>query len=289
MLKQVQLPLLFTTALLDSLAFASDVSQLERCGTLPLTPQQIMQMQADMKSVEAFLSFPVQGVTIPVAFHIITGLDDSGKSAGYVDDKQLAKQIAVLNQAFIGTGFRFKQASAERTFNDAWFDCKPHSDTEQEMKKALAVDPAHTFNIYSCNTSPYISWATFPFTHPEKSPAHGIVMHYDTMPGGIGKPYNLGDVAVHETGHYLGLLHTFENGCQTPGDVVEDTAYEKAPNYGCNQTADSCKGFVGKNSGKDPIFNYMDFTTDACMREFTRGQIERMQAIVALFKPSLIN
>lgn len=39
------------------------------------------------------------------------------------------------------------------------------------------------------------------------------------MPGGTayGGAYGLGMSAVHETGHWLGLLHTFQGGCASPG------------------------------------------------------------------------
>ena len=39
------------------------------------------------------------------------------------------------------------------------------------------------------------------------------------MPGGtaFGGEYGLGMSAVHETGHWLGLLHTFQDGCGSPG------------------------------------------------------------------------
>jgi len=286
---KIKLPTLVMASMLCGLAFANDISEPKRCWTPPLTAKQLVETQASEKSA-SLLSFPTQGVKIPVAFHVITGQNENGGSIGDVDDKMLERQITELNKAFIGSGFSFKLGSIDRTANNTWFNCAPKSAQDREMKQALAINPAQTFNVYTCNTrfAGYISWSTYPFLHPENSPAHGIVMYYDTLPGGKEKPYNLGDVAVHETGHYLGLLHTFEHGCQMPGDGVEDTAYEKAPNYGCNQTADSCPGFVGKNSGKDPIYNYMDFTSDACMREFSRGQIERMQAIVSLFKPTLI-
>ncbi|XP_020609819.1 extracellular metalloprotease MGG_08041-like [Orbicella faveolata] len=98
--------------------------------------------------------------------------------------------------------------------------------------------------------------------------------------------FNLGDNAVHEIGHYFGLFHVCEGGCtEDEDDEVADTPRCADYTYICtDQPVDTCKF----QSGLDPIHNYMGFMEDACMYEFTPGQITNMAQHVKTFRPTLM-
>jgi hypothetical protein len=61
---------------------------------------------------------------------------------------------------------------------------------------------------------------------------------------------------------------------------VTDTAAEGSAAYGCPDGRDSCATL----SGLDPITNFMDYTDDACMFEFSPGQNTRMNSQFATYR-----
>ena len=240
-------------------------------------------MEADFnfrKSALGSFAAEATGGTIPVYWHVKN--NGSSLSQGNIPDSQITAQINVLNAAYAGTGWQFSLARTDRTTNATWYTCSGGT-CESQMKNALRQGSADDLNIYSNNMGGgLLGWATFPSSYGSSPKNDGVVILFSSVPGGTAAPYNLGDTATHEIGHWMGLYHTFQGGCvknASGGDGVADTAPEKSPAYGCPTGRDSCRG-----GAVDPITNFMDYTDDACMNTFSPGQDTRMDSMFTSYR-----
>ena len=219
--------------------------------------------------------------SIPVVFHVIT----KGNSVedGNIPDSMLTAQIDVLNRTVaaqnggLPTPFTFTLSAINRVTNEAWHTMDPGSSAEIDAKQALHVGGAETLNIYTVNTQGgVLGFSTFPILYPFLPQFDGVVVNFRSIANGSLEKYNTGLVTVHEVGHWLGLLHTFQGECSGAfGDLVKDTPEEKLPEKGqfCPVGRDSCTD----KPGSDPIHNHMTYTVDDCRFEFSAGQIELME------------
>jgi hypothetical protein len=257
----------------------------ERCGT----------KQPGLEAVAAIEQAIAKGqkgkasAVIDVWVHVISG--GAGFANGEVPDTMIREQIRVLNDSYNGrsgganTGFAFDLAGVTRTTNAHWFaNFAFDFGVELEAKSALKVGGASTLNIYLVDGGPWLGWAYFPdiVGDPTYGNLDGVVLDWRTLPGGPFALYSEGDTAPHEVGHWLALYHTFDGRCGKNGDYVADTAAEFSPAFNCPVGRDTCAGAA--QPGLDPIFNFMDYTADACMYEFTKGQAARMQAAWTAFR-----
>ncbi len=232
---------------------------------------------------------------------------------GVFPDSLVRTQIDVLNEDFLaipGTnGFagynsrvRFRLATRDpagnpspgwtRNTNEFWFNDLPDPLLGTYYDN-LAWDPHRYLNIYTLS--------------PE-APGGLILGYVPFFPqdGGVGTsedgvrclwssfgrrspnpPYDLGRTVTHEVGHFVGLYHTFQDGCGTAtapgcystGDRVCDTSPEAASQGGC-PVESSCSPAY-----QDPVHNYMDYTNDACMNQFTHEQVRRLICTIRHYRP----
>jgi hypothetical protein len=211
-----------------------------------------------------------------VYFHVVTN-----GALGNVTDDDVRTQIQVMNMGYggfeggVATGISFRLVAIDRTDNAEWYNAGPTTSGERAMKKTLHRGHASDLNIYSTSAGPYLGWAYFPSTYKTKPWIDGLVIDWESMyktsTRYAGK-YDLGKTATHESGHWFGLYHVFDGGCNNWGDYVDDTPPQLIATFGCPEGQDSCK-----EPGVDSIHNYMDYSFDSCYNQFTAGQAQRMQ------------
>jgi hypothetical protein len=263
------------------------VPSLLHCDTKDLPAAE--QIKVEMTLLKAPKIQPFAIKTVPVYVHVIYRTD----GVGNVSDTAINNQIQVLNDAYNGstggsnTEFQFTVASVDRTVNNTWFTMSSGSSAETNAKNALRKGTADDLNIYICNPgSGLLGYATFPSSYNSQPKRDGVVILYSSLPGGSAVPYNLGDTATHEVGHWLGLYHTFQGGCAPSatngGDMVSDTPAEKSPAFGCPAGRNTCTG--SRFPGNDPIENFMDYTDDSCMYKFSAGQTTRMTSMWTTYR-----
>jgi hypothetical protein len=247
---------------------------------------------------------------IPVVVHVLHNGTAVGDEAN-ISDAQILEQIRVLNE-----DFRRKNADAIRTpaeFLPVAADAniefvlakqdpaglpttgivrKQGPKTIYAPEDAVLIgqtsqwNPEEYLNIWVVPlVSPYLGFATFPtsslpglnFT-PAAAIRDGVTVDYLFFGKGPGTASDTnGRTTTHEVGHYLGLRHIWGDGGCEVDDFVLDTPNQDAPNQticNANPTRFSC-------GNSNMIQNYMDYTPDLCMNLFTKGQVDRFDAVLA--------
>jgi len=135
----------------------------------------------------------------------------------------------------------------------------------------------------------------------------GSVAGYSSFPYSAGQPWdgvvaeypylNNSYLLAHESGHYLGLYHTFEGACTNfncliDGDQVCDTPPDNStlgnPCMGnsCSTEMQDTSGFNPFTSDVDDLPNYMDYTW--CPNSFSQGQATRMELATVNLRSNLL-
>jgi hypothetical protein len=277
-----------TEGVAHELAAISEVSEESpRCDSTDVRSPEALTCSVpkiDVPASHALARDGFEQVEIGVVFHVLMGPDQDGD----ISEARVRAQLDVLNGAFRPFNISFFLAELIRHPHSDYFEfrCAPSSANGQEMKEKLAIDPVRLVNIYTC-ALPFpvvIGFSTFPWDAPDSPESHGIVLHHEVVTGGSGAPFNLGHTLVHEMGHYFGLVHTFQGGCEPPGDLVSDTPAERTAALGCPTFSDSCPG-----EGADPVSNFMNYSDDACTDNFTAEQGNRMRDFLWRFRSKLVH
>jgi hypothetical protein len=224
--------------------------------------------------------------TIPTVIHVLF----TSAGEGNISQARVEENIAIMNNDFAGRGqytntnFRFQLIETNRVENDMW--ASNMIVMEQLFKPVLSVSPIDTLNIYiGIMEGGVVGMCYFPYMHFPDDPMHGCLVHHEGWVGGNLSPYNLGQCATHEVGHGLGLQHVWQGSCAFNGDHVNDTSPQETNSRGCpDPIPQSCvEGMF------DNIHNHLDYSDDHCRHEFTPGQSDRMDHVVATFHPGYLH
>jgi hypothetical protein len=229
-------------------------------------------------------------ITLPVYVHVIKGKHRGEKNPA--SRTRVRQLIATLNGGMAGVQsgystplrYRFALKHIDYTKNDGWYHAYLFGKRDVQAKRKLHRGGPRTLNLYISGGgprgTPILGWARFPWQYAAAPKLDSVSVNVAGMRGGSARGYNLGDTVIHETGHWLGLYHTFQGGCGGGGDLVADTQAEAEPSFGCDVSRDTCPA----DPGHDPVHNFMDYSLDACMMLFTPGQVQRIDAAFAKWR-----
>ncbi|KAF4510683.1 hypothetical protein G6O67_002558 [Ophiocordyceps sinensis] len=291
---------LATVAMVAPLA---NCERLARCGMQQ--PNELLARRAlsEFAAMEANDTAPPSVNDLPLInvdlyMHVLAS---SENSTGSPSRDRLNKQLDVLTKAFEPVKISFTLRDIDWTVNTTWAVAKERS-TFVEMQQALGKGNASTLNLYfleaiydkavetvipaddeqdpldeeveSTIGETLLGVTVYPWRMGSGDDNYVLATHY-SVPGSNRRENFIGMTAVHEVGHWFGLLHTFGGSCTSFGDLVADTPVSANATNGCPTSRDSCPD----QPGLDPIHNYMDYSDDACMSEFTPGQMRRIHAM----------
>lgn len=248
-------------------------------------------------------TFAATAPTIPIVFHILYSSDEE-----LIELDQVFKQIEALNRDF-GTEENRQETRIldehnylqKQSFAGLQF-CLPETDEAglpttgivyyKTDKSEWSTDDA----IKSKESGGCPPWDTQRFLNIWVGKmAHGIG-GYAQMPAGEAttdgividyqlfgnhstekQPYSEGKTLTHLVGNYLGLYSLWGTGVECSDDKVYDTPIHNSPNFGVPSQGhiSLCAGYPG-----EMWMNFMDCTDDSLRTMFTRGQRERIYAVL---------
>lgn len=257
-------------------------------------------------------------VSVPVVFHVVYNEPEQN-----ISDEQIFSQLDILNADFSRTNadagntpsyFESVAANAGIEFCLATID--PDGDPTTGITRTQtshtafssfsdnvkysnqggkdAWDSKKYLNIWICRIEGNIlGYATYPGI--SSANRDGVVLLYSSVGAApeneTSGRYNLGRTATHEVGHWLGLRHLWGTGsggasCSSSDDGISDTPIQSEPTFGCpDGIVVSCENGPNGNMWQ----NYMDYSDDACMNLFTKGQAAYMNAVLSSTRSSLLS
>lgn len=225
--------------------------------------------------------------TVRLVFHL-------GEAS--VADSTLYQQVDYLNDAFAGalcdscpdTGIDFELVAIDRFIGGGTIDAD--NNEQREFAELYSWDPDFYCNVYIGNNGSTLLGTTAAPTAAGNISADNIFVD-DSVIGDARFGEDKGHVLTHEMGHYFGLPHIFNGGCNpspncyTTGDLICDTNPEPEDPVirGCPASSQGCTG-VPMN-----LNNYMSYRNSTCLTGFTVEQVGRMRCVLTNYRATLLD
>lgn len=254
-------------------------------------------------------------LTIPVVFHVLHNGDAYGTGEN-ISDEQILSQLDALNRDFnnrnadtsrIPSVFKPLLGNMQVEFCLARFDesgvlisgilrhnlgqaAWDRTMLETNAKPNTILNANFYLNIWTArltgDLNGVLGYAQFPGM---AASTDGVVLRYDCVgTTGIINPGNeLGRVATHEVGHWMGLYHIWGDDGGMPdecagSDSIGDTPNQRVEYYGKpTHPQVSC-------SVQNLFMDYMDYVDDSAKVMFTNGQVNRARATLLAYRGQLL-
>lgn len=258
----------------------------------------------------------INTITIPVVVHVIHTGEAIGVGSN-LSAERIQAQIDVMNEAFAAENSNFDDTPSQWAsligrpninFCLATVDPNGNSSTgitrhqmtvtgtsssntniESTIKPATSWNSNLYYNIYvlpipgTTENGGVLGYAYLPTPGLVGSSTDGVVLDYRWF-GGAGFNQSGDKAMIHETGHYLGLFHTFNGYSCSQDDGINDTPNVSSTTSGLIPNLNCGSGFpTGPTTcGNQHMFvNYMDYVNDdRCYTSFSNGQINVMRNVL---------
>ncbi len=264
-------------------------------------------------------------ITIPIVFHVLH-LGEAVGTGTNLSDARLIDQIAILNQCYSQTNDQaqipqvFRNVAGNPNFRFVLACRDPNGNVTNGIVRKQTTnqsftqgsqnakqtslggdDPWATERYLNVWITPNLSsirgtlfgYAQFPAFFAQNPNTDGVVVVFDALGIGAGTAPSRtqGRTLVHEIGHWLNIIHTYddENGCNGD-DMCADTppqAQRTDNQLACSNIVFPRNANVCANSPNGDMFdNFMDNTNESCGRRmFTADQVTRMRAVFQVGGP----
>jgi hypothetical protein len=202
--------------LVDGATIDSDNDLLFGCGfeTPPLEETLLLEIVHQnwlMQQENTRRNLAAESIVIPVAITVfVNSTVEKAPRNGWLNDTMIKDIFATLNYGYRGTPFQFQLMQLKHVYNLSYFDCQ----NEYEYKSKHRVPKRNVINMYYCNTfalDPTLLGYTYTPARINAAPEQdGVVYINPALVYGTPMQKSALQTAIHEVGHWFGLLHTWE-------------------------------------------------------------------------------